>query len=93
MFFQAPVQADQGPPWDFRNNYVKAFSADVASERCCDSRKCVCICSFRCKTFETKRAEMEKQGYRSCKTGSDKERTVEKVQRSCRVKLQIRGGV
>ena len=68
---------------------MKAFSADVASERCCDSRKCVCICSFRCKTFETKRAEMEKQGYRSCKTGSDKERTVEKVQRSCRVKLLI----
>ena len=66
-------------------NYVKAFSADVASERCCDSRKCVCICSFYCKTFKTKQAEMEGQGYKSCKKGGDKEKTVEKVQQSCQV--------
>ena len=64
---------------------MKAFSADVASERCCDSRKCVCICSFYCKTFKTKQTEMEGQGYKSCKKGGDKEKTVEKVQQSCQV--------
>ena len=74
-----------GQPCVFRN-YVKAFSADVASERCCDSRKCVCICSFHCNSFKTKKIEMEGQGYKSCKMGIDKEKTVEKVQDSCQVK-------
>ena len=69
--------------------YVKAFSADVASDRCCDSKKCVCLCSFFCKTFETKRDEMEGQGYKNCVMGRDKEGTVHKVEKSCQVKKRI----
>ncbi len=48
------------------NAYVKAFSAEVDSQRCCDEKKCVCVCDFRCNTFDTKEEEFRTEGYKHC---------------------------
>lgn len=46
--------------------YVKAMSADVKSDRCCDKVKCRCVCHFECGTFRLKAKKLKKEGYQKC---------------------------
>eukprot|EP00094_Tigriopus_californicus_P009228 TCALIF_08897-PA protein Name:"Protein of unknown function" AED:0.00 eAED:0.00 QI:9/1/1/1/1/1/2/8/160 len=69
-------------------DYVQAFSATVQSDRCCDARRCQCVCHFHCHTFRTKEMEFRTEGFRHCVWAGDKSDLLRKSKLVCQVTLQ-----
>ncbi len=66
-------------------SFVEALGAKVKSDRCCDIRRCQCVCHFTCGTITTKEDEFKAEGFEHCVQGNGKDAILELAAERCKV--------
>jgi len=62
---------------------LKPLPKSPLSDRCCDSRRCVCVCHFSCLSLAAKERQWRVDGYRGCAKSKSSQRALQKAKRKC----------